>query len=78
MPKATVIKGFRRNEKDLQPGDQFECSDAEFAKWAGLGFIRAYETKVTEPVKTKKSSAASRPAPASRKKTSKRRTKKSK
>lgn len=81
MPTATAIIRFKRNGVEIAPGEQFECSLPEFHKWAGLGFIQRYETKQAEPPKpaAKKKPeplSASPAAPASRRKTSKKRTKK--
>jgi hypothetical protein len=64
--QATVVRAFMRNEVEYRPGQTFECDEAEFAKWAHLGFIAPYETKAPQQVKKKpKPSAASQPAPAS-------------
>jgi hypothetical protein len=72
MKTATVIQPFMRDNDVMQRGQTFECSGPEFAKWASLGFIAAYETKVKAPVKKKKKLSRSAPAGrASRKKTAK-------
>lgn len=75
--KATVTRAFLRNEVEMQPNTTFECSDQEFAKLRGLGFVQPYETKVapkTETKTEKKStpSAASQAVPRRKKKTAKR------
>ena len=76
MLTATVIQAFRREEQEYKPGDQFECSRWEFNKWAALGFVQAYETKVKVAPKKPEPSSASQAAPASRKSKSSKRTKK--
>lgn len=74
--KATATRSFMRGEDEVRAGTTFECSPAEFNKWAALGFIQPYETKVEAPAEAKKPGksapgAASQPARASRKKTAK-------
>lgn len=75
--KATVIRAFLRNEVEMQPNTSFECSDQEFAKLRGLGFVQAYETKVAPKTQTKTQkkstpSAVSQAGRAAKKKTVKR------
>jgi hypothetical protein len=75
MAEVTALTDFQFREREVKAGDKVEMSDAERMKYAGLGFVAMYETKVQEP-REKKSSAASQAAPAQRSKTRKKRTKK--
>jgi len=61
---------------EIHAGQELSMAPNEHAKFASLGFVEAYETKVrpAPEKKTLESSLASPAAPALRRKTSKKRT----
>lgn len=77
MATVTALTDFMYCERQVLAGEQVEMTDAERRKYAGMGFVALYETKVQE-AREKKPSAASQAAPARRSKTRKKPTKKAK
>jgi hypothetical protein len=77
MASVTALTDFMFRERQVLAGEKVDMDDAERRKYAGMGFVALYETKVQEPVE-KKPSAASQAAPARRSETRKKPTKKAK